>query len=302
MSWRTVHIKESEYIRLKLDNLEITKQGLRYHIPLSDIATIILEGDNTTMTTKLLAALSKYNIALIVCDNKYLPTGMYLSYGNYHRTAKRAQQQALWDDELKDNMWTKVVSQKMLNQVAMAEYKKIDTERINIMVDLVSNVTSGDKTNREGHVAKVYFNSLYGLDFSRDDDCLENAAMNFGYTIIRSAVARMVLGQGLLGMLGIFHRNEYNAFNLVDDLMEPFRPLMDYWIHTETLENQEYLDYDSRLRIIDFINQPMRYETTKSTVDQVMQKYISSFVKAMEQRDVQLLHNVTLADFMEVGK
>ncbi len=143
-------------------------------------------------------------------------------------------------------------------------------------------------------MAKVYFNSLYGLNFTRDDYCLENIAMNFGYTIVRSAIARLVIGQGLLTMLGIFHCNEYNSFNLLDDLMEPFRPLMDYWLHKEVLGKEEYLSYESRLRIIDFVNQPMMYKNTKSSVDQVMQKYIHSFVKAMKNKNTALLHEVTL--------
>ena len=98
MTWRTLYIKESEYIKLKLDNIEISKRGSVVHVPLSDIAIIILEGSHTTLTTKLLTRLSKYNILLVICDDKYLPTGMYLSYGSYHRSAKRGRQQITWSE------------------------------------------------------------------------------------------------------------------------------------------------------------------------------------------------------------
>ena len=297
MTWRTLHIKESEYIRLKLNNLEISKQGRKYYVPLSDISVIILEGNNTTITAKLLSKLSKYNILLVICDEKYLPTGMYLSYGSYHRSAKRGQKQALWSEQLKKNMWQQIVMQKINNQIAFASYQSVDMERIQNMVTLYHQVVPGDETNREGHVAKVYFNSLYGLDFSRDDYCIENIAMNFGYAIVRSAVARMTIGQGLIPMLGIFHCNEYNSFNLVDDLMEPSRPLMDYWVHQVIGNKDEYLSYESRLQIIDFINQPMKYRGTKSSVEQVMQKYIKSFVSAMEKGDVSLVNSVSFNDF-----
>jgi CRISPR-associated protein Cas1 len=299
MTWRTLFIKESEYIKLKLDNLEISKQGSTIYVPLSDIAMIILEGNHTTITTKLLTRLSKYNILLVICDDKYLPTGMYLSYGSYHRSAKRGRQQAAWTEQLKKAMWQQIVRQKTRNQILLAQEKDTDSQRIELMEDLYQQIMPGDETNREGHIAKLYFHSLYGVDFTRDDSCIENLAMNFGYAIIRSAIARMVVGQGLIPLLGIFHCNEYNSFNLVDDLMEPFRPLMDFWIHRMVIGKEEYLSYESRIHLIDFMNQSMRYKNQKSTVDQVMQKYINSFVQAMEKEKVDLIHTIDLKDFFK---
>ncbi len=299
MTWRTLYIKESEYIKLKLDNIEISKRGSVVHVPLSDIAIIILEGSHTTLTTKLLTRLSKYNILLVICDDKYLPTGMYLSYGSYHRSAKRGRQQITWSEQLKKAMWQKIIQQKTRNQILFVKEKVIDYEKMAIMEELYQQIRLGDETNREGHIAKLYFHSLYGVDFTRDDYCIENIAMNFGYAIIRSAVARMVVGQGLLPLLGIFHCNEYNSFNLVDDLMEPFRPLMDVWIHKKVIGKETYLTYEARIELIDFMNQPMRYKNQKSTVDQVMQKYIKSFVQAMENEQVDLIHQINLKDFLK---
>lgn len=298
MTWRTLFIKESEYIKLKLDNLEISKQGSTVRVPLSDIAIIILEGNHTTITTKLLTRLSKYNILLVICDEKYLPTGIYLSYGSYHRSAKRGRQQIAWSDHLKKVMWQEIVQQKTRNQILFVKEKRTDCTRVELMEELHQQIAPGDETNREGHIAKLYFHSLYGVNFTRDDYCIENMAMNFGYAIIRSAIARMIVGQGLIPLLGIFHCNEYNSFNLVDDLMEPFRPLMDVWIHRMVIGKEEYLSYQSRINLIDFMNQPMRYKNQKSTVDQVMQKYIQSFVQAMEKEDVALIHSINIEDFL----
>lgn len=191
-----------------------------------------------------------------------------------------------------------MLSKKIRNQIDFMSSIIKDSERIHIMEEMYRQVRAGDETNREGHAAKLYFNALYGLDFTREKTCIENIAMNFGYSIIRSAMARMAAGQGLLLMLGVFHRNEYNAFNLVDDLMEPFRPLMDHWIHRVVLGKEEYLSYESRLEIIDFMNQPMEYKGKRSTVDQVMQKYVKSFVTAMEEGKVELLHPVSINDLV----
>ncbi|AQP54279.1 type II CRISPR-associated endonuclease Cas1 [Vagococcus penaei] len=301
MTWRVVHVKDSQSMKLKLDNLEIMKGGHCYLLPLADISMLVLEG-NMTVTTNILSALSKYNIVTVICDQKYLPTGLLLNYGGYHRSAKRALSQTLWTRELKAVIWKEIVGQKMLNQIVFAQTKDVTQERLDLMTDLYSELQIGDITNREGHVAKVYFKSLYGSEFTRETDCFENAAMNYGYAILRAAMARLVVGQGLLTMLGVFHCNEYNAYNLVDDLMEPFRPVMDYWIDYKLLSQCEFLTYDARLTLIDFLNQPMFYKTTKSTVDQVMQKYVSSFVKAMTEENPALLHQINLQDFVEARK
>ncbi len=300
MTWRIVHVKDSEKMQLKLDNLEIFKRGQRFLIPLSDISMVVIEG-KTTITTSILSRFTKFNIVLVICDNRYLPTGLMLNYGNYHHCAKRVLEQVAWTDEDKASVWRQIVAQKIKNQISFAEFKEIPTERITVMKELLEQLQPGDITNREGHVAKVYFNSLYGMEFTRDDSSLINGAMDYGYAIIRAAMARIVVGQGLMSMVGVFHRNEFNSFNLVDDLMEPFRPIMDYWLDQHITQDYEYLTYEARLQIIDFMNQPMRYGSIKSSVDQVMQKYVLSFLKAISNSGV-IVHEVKLCDFMEVER
>lgn len=301
MGWRIVHVKESESMQLRLDNLQISKQGFKYFIPLADINMIVIEG-RTTLTTSLMAAFTKYNIVTIICDKQYLPTGILLSYGNYHHMAKRTLQQIKWTQEIKKEIWKNVIGQKIANQIRVTELLKVEPERIELMKKNYQDLTPGDQTNREGHTAKVYFNSLYGLNFTRDKDCLENSGMNYGYTIIRAAVARLVVGQGLIPVLGIFHHNEFNSFNLVDDLMEPFRPLMDYWLIKNIFHKYKYLSYEARLIIINFLNQEMIFKGTHSSIDQIMDKYITSFVEAMSEENTLLLERIKLDDFLEAMK
>ncbi|UQS82622.1 type II CRISPR-associated endonuclease Cas1 [Bombilactobacillus folatiphilus] len=298
MGWRIVHIKEGELLRLKLDNVEIVKLSKKVYVPLSDINMIILEGNRTTITTKLLVGLSHNNIGLVICDDKYLPVGMYLPYGQYHHAAKRVIEQAQWTTEQKAIMWRQVIGQKMKNQVAFARYKGIEQERLEIMEHLIVELTDGDLTNREGHVAKVYFDSLFGNSFTRDDEVLANYAMNFGYAIERSCVARCVVGDGLNSMLGIFHHNEFNSFNLADDLMEPFRPLMDYWIDKQVLAQDDYLSYEARIKLIDFMNQTMIINRQQMSMDHVMQLFVQSFITAMTTNDPTALLEIKLQDFI----
>ncbi|TGD23761.1 type II CRISPR-associated endonuclease Cas1 [Companilactobacillus suantsaicola] len=298
MAWRIVHVKEGDELRLRLDNLEVRKKEDKVYIPLSDISMVVLEGNRTKITTKLMSRLSQNNVGLVICDDKYLPVGMYLPYGQYHHCSKRVINQAGWTPEQKGILWKAVVGQKMNNQLGYIKYCGVDSNRIELIEDLIDGLEIGDSTNREGHVAKVYFDSLYGKSFTRDEDCLINGAMNFGYAIIRSSMARIVVGNGLITMLGIFHRNEFNSFNLADDLMEPYRPLMDYWVNEFALSDKDYLTYESRLKIIEFMNQKIVINNKKMTISNSMQEYVNSFVTAIEQTDPDLLVKITLNNFI----
>jgi len=299
MGWRIVHVKDGDVLKLRLDNLEIHKKDNKVYIPLSDITMVVLEGNRTTITTKLLSSLSQNNVGLVICDDKYLPVGIYLPYGQYHHYSKRVIKQSQWTKEQKGQIWKNVISQKMNNQLAYAKFAGVDSDRLELIQDLISNLVVGDTTNREGPVAKVYFDSLYGKTFTRDDDDLINAAMNFGYAILRSCMARIVVGNGLVTMLGIFHRNEFNSFNLVDDLMEPYRPLMDYWVNKYVIDDKkDYLSYEARLKIIEFMNQKIQIQNKKMTIDNSMQEYVASFVAAMDEQDSSLLLNIGLNNFI----
>ncbi|WP_125714636.1 type II CRISPR-associated endonuclease Cas1 [Companilactobacillus kedongensis] len=298
MAWRIVHVKEGDLLRLRLDNLEIRKRDDKFYVPLSDITMVVLEGNKTSITTKLMSSLSQNNIGLVICDDKYLPVGIYLPYGQYHHYSKRVIKQASWTAEQKGLIWQTVIKQKMDNQIAFARWTGVEQERLELMEDLVSDLVVGDKTNREGHVAKVYFDSLYGKSFTRGDDSVINAAMNFGYAILRSCMARIVVGNGLVTMLGIFHKNEFNSFNLVDDLMEPYRPLMDYWINQNLLGDKNYLSYESRLEIIKFMNHKIKVKGKKMSIDNSMQEFVTSFITAIEANDSDALLNIDLKNFV----
>ena len=290
MTWRNIMIKDGEHLRLKLDNLEVEKSGQKFTLPLSDIATITLEGDIMAVTTKLLAKFAEHNIAVIICDNKYVPCGIFMGFGQYHRTAKRNLEQVAWSEQRRQEVWSEIIRQKISNQMAVLQSQSAEEERVLKLQELRDNIQIGDRTNREGHAAKVYFNTLYGLNFTREMDCFENSAMNYGYTIIRAYIARLVTSLGLIPTLGVFHRNEFNSFNLVDDLMEPFRPLMDWYISEKiTTKFERYLSWEARCILIDFLHQPYIRNGKKTTVDLVMLDYVNSFIKAMKDDSAQLL-------------
>ncbi|MGF0112819.1 type II CRISPR-associated endonuclease Cas1 [Streptococcus sp. SGI.013] len=287
MTWRIVHVHQSEKMRLKLDNLLVIKQGEEYTIPLSDISLIVAEGGDTVVTLRLLSSLSKYNIALVVCDNEHLPTGIYHAQNGHFRAYKKLQAQMTWTKEQKDRLWQIVTYYKINNQqdvLAMFE-KNLDT--IQLLAEYKESIELGDITNREGHAAKVYFNELFGKDFSREtqkETDVINAGLNYGYAIMRAQLARIVSGYGLNPLLGIFHKNEYNQFNLVDDLMEPFRQIVDIWVY-QKLREQDYLKYEYRLGLTALLNARIRYGNEMCTVTGAMDKYVKGFIRCIEDKD-----------------
>lgn len=287
MTWRIVHVNQSEKMHLKLDNLVVKKHGEEFVIPLSDISMIVAEGGDTIVTLRLLSALSKYNIALVVCDNEHLPTGIFHSQNGHFRAYKKLQNQIGWTQDQKDKMWQIVTYFKINNQQDVLSMFEKNIEAIQLLADYKDHVELGDRTNREGHAAKVYFNELFGKQFTRvtqQETDVINAGLNYGYAIMRAQMARIVSGYGLNGLLGIFHKNEYNQFNLVDDLMEPFRQIVDVWVY-QNLRNQEYLKYEYRLQLTNLLNAKIKYGKEVCTVTGAMDKYVKGFIKCIDEKE-----------------
>lgn len=287
MTWRIIHIADSEKMRLKLDNLLVKKQGEEFTIPLSDISVIVAEGGDTVVTLRLLSALSKYNIALVVCDNEHLPTGIYSAVNGHFHAHKKFQAQLGWTKEQKDLLWKGIIQYKINNQQDVLAMLEKNLEAIQLLADYIEHIEPGDVTNREGHAAKVYFNELFGKSFvriSQREADVVNAGLNYGYTIFRAQMARIVAGYGLNPLLGIFHKNEFNQFNLVDDLMEPFRPIVDLWVYHQ-LRESAYLRYEDRLNLVNLLNAKIKYGKESCTVTTAMDKYVKGFINYMEKGD-----------------
>lgn len=281
MSWRVVLVNNGDYLNLKLDSIVIKKGELDYVIPLSDISIIILEGLNTVVTTRLLNALAQYNINLVICDHKHTPSGLYGALSSHSRASKLLKEQMSWNNQLKDNFWQKIVQMKLLNQLSVMEKFVNDYEYIEKMKGYIINIIPGDKTNREGHAAKIYFNSLFNVEFVRDDSSnIINAGLNYGYSIIRSYMSRLVVGYGLVGMIGLFHKNEYNQFNLVDDLMEPFRQFVDVYVY-ENFKNKEFMDSEMRRNLVDLVNKQIICENKKTLICNTMENYVTRFISSI---------------------
>ena len=210
---------------LKMGCMVIRSDDVK-RVSLDEISMILVESTAVSITGCLISELTRRKIRLVFCDEKYSPCAeMTPLYGSHDRSAK-IRTQISWSSETKAFIWTAIVSEKIRNQsihLKMLGYND-EAEMLNAYI---SQMELNDETNREGHAAKVYFNALFGQCFSRNNDNSMNAALNYGYSIILSAVNREVCACGYLTQIGLFHDNMFNYYNLSCDLMEPFRIIVD---------------------------------------------------------------------------
>ena len=283
MTWRTIVISK----RAKLDyqlgymvvrNEEVTK------IHLGEISTVLIESTAVSITTSLLAELTQKKIKVIFCDEKRNPSSESIGYYGSHDTSNKVRKQIQWNSNIKDAVWTEIVTEKIRKQKELLEY--LGKEESGVLQSYVDEICWKDETNREGHAAKVYFNALFGLSFTRTEDSLVNAALNYGYSIILSAFTREIVAGGYITQLGLFHDNMFNQFNFASDLMEPFRILVD-----REVVNMSMTEFaqDEKMRLVNILNQEVMIDGRKQYVNNAIKIYCKSVFDALNENDSALI-------------
>ncbi len=227
MSFRTVYITDRSKCSYE-NGYMVIRQEEQTMIHLSEIFMVVMESTASYVSTYLMAELAQARIPVVFCDTKHNPIGQYSPIYGAHSSTMRIRDQIAWDKQVSDRLWQQIVKSKIHNQAI--NLKRLGLAQANMLFGYKGDVLPGDTTNREGHAAKVYFNAIFGNDFSRDLDCPINAQLNYGYSILLAWLNREIAGRGYLTQLGIFHCSEYNHFNLSSDFMEPFRPVIDWYV------------------------------------------------------------------------
>ena len=216
--------------------------------PIEDIGCVVLENQMISITLPLLNELVKNNVAVILCDNKQMPTAMLQSLDANCTQAESLKYQLGVSEPMKKQAWKQIIEAKIRNQASVLKNTQNKGE---VLKPFYTNVKSGDSDNREGLAAKTYWSNLFGKNFKRErEGCPPNSLLNYGYSILRAATARALLGSGLLPNLGIFHKSRYNAFPLADDVMEPYRPYVDNLVFQLYKDGKFELNKDSKTTIL----------------------------------------------------
>jgi len=279
MSFRTVVITDQARLNYKNRYL-VVKKGLdEKYVHLSEIDTVIVDSISVSISSYLLKELSDYKINIIFCDEKHNPFGELKPLYSKHNSSKKILNQTKWKQKDKDFLWALIVKNKLINQMQML--KKINSENTSLLIDYISEIKVGDKTNREGHAAKVYFNSLFGKSFARNYDNTINSALNYGYAILLSTINKEVINNGYITQLGIHHKNEYNEFNLSCDLMEPFRVIIDNFVFFNKSRN---FDSAYKLDIVNLFNKTYKYKNKLYTLKDIIKIYVKNTLESLDEK------------------
>ncbi len=292
MSWRTVVITQRAKLDLKTGFVVIRTEEDIKRVFIDDLSVLIIENPAVSITGSLIAALNEKKVKVIFCDEKRSPTCELASYYGSHATADRIRKQIKWNDEVKTYIWTEIVSEKIRKQGEFL--KEIGKQAEAEMLDgYLRQIQIADASNREGHAAKVYFNALFGLDFTRNRDCTINAALNYGYGIILSAFNREIVSHGYITQIGLFHNNMFNNFNLSCDFMEPYRILIDRIVYAN---NFARFTSEEKHILIDVLNSKVTINNTKQHVINAIKIYCQSIFDAIEDNDVSKICFYTIGE------
>lgn len=271
MSFRTVVITGNSKISYKNRFLVVKKESEEKYVHLSEIDTIIVDSISVSISTYLLKELANNKINIMFCDEKHNPFGELVPYYSRHNCSKCIKKQIKWTKRTKDELWSLIVKNKILNQAKML--KKIKSSKYKLLLSYMEEIKIGDKTNREGHAAKVYFNEMFGKSFSRSDNSDINVALNYGYAILLSTINKEIINNGYLTQLGIHHQNEFNEFNLTCDIMESFRIIIDNFVYYNKTRK---FDTEYKFDMINIFNNKYNYLGKNYILKDIIKLYVKN--------------------------
>lgn len=283
MAWRVIGISNPARLSIK-DHQLVIEQEESVNLPIEDIDALVIDSYGITTTANLLTELATSGTSVVICDEKHLPASVLLPYSQHSRQAKVSRQQLTMGQALKKQLWRKIVMQKIINQADVLQQFDYNPEPLR---KIASEVRSGDIDNRESLAARLYFSDLLD-DAIRRKPTWYNAALNYGYAMVRSHIARHIAARGLVASQGIFHRSELNSFNLADDLIEPYRAAIDSYILSTIApfhvgEPDSSLTKHHRQQIVDVLNSTVIIQGKKYSVKHAVEQTVESFVQAIEQ-------------------
>ena len=285
MSWRTVVITGCAKLDYKMDYLVVRKQDGIVRVHIGEIGLLLIESTAVSLTTMLISELVKKKIKIVFCDEKHNPQSELIPYYGSHDTSMKVKQQIAWTAQTKEEVWTEIVSEKIRNQMGLLENLG-HSDQADLLKQYIYEIKQGDETNREGHAAKVYFNALFGMDFTRTADNVINAALNYGYGVILSCFSREIVANGYITQLGLFHGNMFNQFNLASDLMEPFRIIVDRRVISMMPEEFEH---EEKMCLVNLMNTEVSIDGRINNVSNAIKIYCGSVFDALNEKDISLI-------------
>jgi CRISPR-associated protein Cas1 len=272
---KSILIEKKAKITCKSLQLYIETDERKASIPIEDIGFLVLDHQETYLTIPALNLLIENNTAVIICNKTHLPNGLFLNLNSHHIQQQIFKAQIDTSLPLKKSLWQQTIKEKITNQGILLSQI---TSQKNKFEYLASKVLSGDTSNMEGVAANFYWKSFFDSGFKRERfGDYPNNFLNYGYAILRAATARALSGSGLLNTLGIHHKNKYNAFALADDIMEPYRPIVDECVYNIMQEyDEQELNTILKSELLNILTRTVFFKNEKSPLMVALQKTASS--------------------------
>ena len=278
MGWRTIVVNTHSKLSYKNNHLIFKDISRTELIHLSEVDILLLETTDIVLSTMLIKRLVDENILVIFCDDKRLPTAYLMPYYGRHDSSLQLSRQIAWNEDVKAEIWTTIIAQKILNQAFYLGSCGF-LEKSQSVIDLYHGLDLFDPSNREGHAARIYFNTLFGNDFSREQDSDINAALDYGYTLILSMFAREIVLSGCMTQFGLKHANQFNQFNLASDIMEPFRPIIDRIVY----ENRNSSFVKIKRELFTIFSDTFHYNDKDMYLSNIISDYTKKVIQALNQ-------------------
>ena len=295
---RTLYFGNPAYLKTNNEQLVIELKGEEEHktVPIEDIGLVILDHQHITITQTLMAKLIANNTALITCDHTHHPVGLHLCLDGHTLQSQKFKAQINASAPLKKQLWQQTIIAKIENQALLLTAESAENK---YLAHLAGHVKSGDSSNCEAKAALYYWKHVFPdfLEFTRDRyGAPPNNLLNYGYAILRALVARSLVASGLLPTLGIFHRNQYNAYCLADDIMEPYRPYVDKVVCGIIRANGKYLDMGTAMKtaLLSVPAMDVIIDGTKSPMMNAVQRTTASLAKCFEGDSRKLVYPVLI--------
>ncbi|WP_073508314.1 type II CRISPR-associated endonuclease Cas1 [Streptobacillus notomytis] len=306
MSFRQVLITKKSYIHFENDNLIVEKDNKKLSVPVNDIAIVVFESLESTVSLRIISELSLRNITMLFCDYKHMPVAYTLPINQHYRIPYVHSLQMQQTSKSKELIWEELLKAKIRNSRKVLEIENASSDVIKLMKKYEKEAVGNDIQNREGTAAKVFFNYLYGTGFFRQNkqDSI-NMALDYGYGVFRSAITRLLCTLGFTTHIGVHHNSMMNAFNLTYDFIEPYRPIIDYYVFNYLYRfiKDDELSIDARKELISLLNANVMINNKEYTVLYSMELLIKSYLKFLEEgKKILAIPDIIKIDFYDLFK
>lgn len=286
MTNRVINISDNgAYVHYGNELLHIDiNHDSKHTVPVRDIAVLMLSNPAISITQLAISAIIENGGMVVTCNQKYLPVGMFLPVGVHSTAARNYEAQIYATEPMKKQIWKQIITKKIAFQSQTLNYIKGNDHGLK---NLCKKVQSGDTGNVEGYAARLYWQRLFDQEFNRNPDAIDqNRFLNYGYTVMRACAARALCSSGLHPSFGVHHHNQYDAFRLADDIMEPFRPMVDLKVVEILKNNDPYTEMNKDIKriLLSVLNDTVKLKKKSYTPFEALTACSSSLLEVFERK------------------